>query len=524
MNRQTYFESEPFGFNTEFTIDMEDEMTGCNCNNPSFEFESNPYSGESEDEWWQDWITKAKNKVLQSTNQAASGMPAGGFGTLVVSAPGRKSFSYKFTPEDALWTARFLVGEAGGRDNKGNQAVIWAMFNRYALFTHPYYKTFHQFIRAYSTPLQPVLKSSGAAKRHAHKPEFVKTGGTYEGTDIPRGQLDRFLKLQKTPWDKLPATARSLAERALKGQVPNPIGNASEFASTKVYFRDRHKRSPKDFEEWRRFTESFAASKKWNWIGPVSGLDQMDNAFFVQKRVENLPANTVRVSTDSSASSQEFPFVSSIFSSLTKTPIIDRTAVSLKTNRKGNRDMKKVYALVLHQTAFSRGNDPTKYDRIPVHFVITPDGKIVQLHPLAAYLWSSNGFNARSVAVEFVGNFRSVEGRYYKPETFGCHSVTPQQIKAGRDLIQHLIKEMGLTHVLAHRQASGSRTNDPGPEIWYNVGQWAIDKFGLKDGGPGFKVDTGAPIPNEWRNWGSIAASRPVTSGSTKQCGLYRGK
>lgn len=519
MKRQLYLENEPFEFATEAGFDLEDE-TEISWEIISPEFENGSHSGELENEWWQDWIAKAKAAIAQPAKAA----PTASFGTLTATAPGRKPFSYKFTPEDALWTARFIVGEAGGRDDRDNQAVIWAMFNRYALFTHPYYKTFHQFIRAYSTPLQPVLKSAGAAKRHAHKPEFVKTGGTYEGTDIPRGQLDRFLKLQKTPWDKLPATARSLAERGLKGQISNPIGNASEFASTRVYFRDRHKRWPKDFEEWRRFTESFAASKKWKWVGPVSGIDQMKNAFFIQKKVESLPSNTVRVTIGASASDQEFPFVSSFLSSLKKPAIIDRTAVALRTNRKGTRDMKKVYALVLHQTAFSRGNDPTKYDRIPVHFVITPDGKIIQLHPLSAYLWSSNGFNARSVAVEFVGNFRSVEGRYYKPENFGCHPVTPAQIKAGRELIQYLIKEMGLTHVLAHRQSSGMRTNDPGPEVWYNVGQWAVDNLGLKDGGPGFKIDTGAPIPNEWRTWGSIAASRPVPASSTKRCKVYRGK
>ena len=62
---------------------------------------------------------------------------------------------------------------------------------------------------------------------------------------------------------------------------------------------------------------------------------------------------------------------------------------------------------------------------------------------------------------------------------------------------------MGLTHVLAHRQSSGTRENDPGPDVWFDVGQWAVNTLGLKDGGPGFKIDTGNPIPEEWRTWGS---------------------
>jgi hypothetical protein len=70
---------------------------------------------------------------------------------------------------------------------------------------------------------------------------------------------------------------------------------------------------------------------------------------------------------------------------------------------------------------------------------------------------------------------------------------------------------MGLTHILAHRQSSDSRTNDPGPEIWYGVGQWAVENLGLKDGGPGYKHSAGgAPIPDEWRNWGRSGTAREI--------------
>jgi hypothetical protein len=224
-------------------------------------------------------------------------------GTLTVTAPEQLRFSYTFTPEDAVWTARFIVGEAGGRTDLDNQAVIWAMFNRYAFFTHKYYRTFHSFIRAYSTPLQPVLRSWRAAKRHLAKPEFVRTGGYYKSppapAGIPRGQLKRFLSLQATPWSKLPQSARSLAEQAMSGEVPNPVGNASEFGSTYVYFHDNYGRYPND-EEWQRYTESYARTKGWIWIGPVAGLNQKKNTFFIQKRVAGLPKDTVRVIRPSS--------------------------------------------------------------------------------------------------------------------------------------------------------------------------------------------------------------------------------
>lgn len=185
--------------------------------------------------------------------------------------------------------------------------------------------------------------------------------------------------------------------------------------------------------------------------------------------------------------------------------IEDRTAFTSKAKRKGVRDVTTLYALVLHQTGFSRGSITTKYDKIPVHFVIVPNGKIIQLHPISAYLYSSNGLNARSVAVEFVGNFPNTKGKCWKPQKFGCNKVTQAQIESGRMLIDHLIREIGLTHVLTHRQASAMRTNDPGPDIWYHVGQWAIENRGLTDGGPNFSVGTGKAIPDLWRTWGTVS-------------------
>jgi len=240
--------------------------------------------------------TNGSTSSASSSSATTGDMPLGPFGNLIATTPKQIRFSYSFTPEDVLWTARFIVGEAGGRDDAENRAVIWAMFNRYAFFTHGVYPTFHQFIRAYSTPLQLVLKSWGAAKRHMHKPEFVRTGGNYAPPhdNIPRGQLRRFLELQAKPWRQLAAGARTLAEQALRGQVQNPIGNASEFGSTYVYFHDAHGRYPND-DEWRKYTEAYANRKRWIWIGAVPNLNQKKNAFFIDRRAASLSPNSVRV-------------------------------------------------------------------------------------------------------------------------------------------------------------------------------------------------------------------------------------
>ncbi|CAN7506911.1 N-acetylmuramoyl-L-alanine amidase [Variovorax sp. LjRoot130] len=193
--------------------------------------------------------------------------------------------------------------------------------------------------------------------------------------------------------------------------------------------------------------------------------------------------------------------------------IIDLTAQSDRSVRKGTRDPKSVYALVLHQMAccFRRRDPMRSYLRIKAHFAILPEGQILQLHPVSALIWASHGFNSKSVAVEFAGNFPNVKGRWWKGETYGRDRVTPAQLEAGRCLVRHLKRTMGLRVVLAHRQSSNMRENDPGPDVWYHVGQWAVDNLGLSDGGAGFKVGTGHPIPDAWRTWGRAGgAARPA--------------
>jgi len=192
--------------------------------------------------------------------------------------------------------------------------------------------------------------------------------------------------------------------------------------------------------------------------------------------------------------------------------IIDLTAKSDKSLRKGTRDPKKIKQLVLHQMAccFKPADPLKRFLTITAHFAITADGRILQLHPIEQLLWASNGFNGSSVAVEFAGNFPDSKGRWWEGDKYGRDRPTQAQFEAGRRLIRHLVKTIGLTQVVAHRQSSASRENDPGPEVWRNVGQWAVDTLGLSDGGPGFKLPGGNPIPDDWRKGGTTG-----TTGST---------
>ena len=153
---------------------------------------------------------------------------------------------------------------------------------------------------------------------------------------------------------------------------------------------------------------------------------------------------------------------------------------------------------MLHHTAGALKEEG--FENVNAHFVITPNGRILQLYPLEIVLWASHGFNNRSVAVEFVGNFRNEKHIcwFEGPCFFTCSNTpTPAQIQAGRDLIIHLRSKINLTHIFAHRQSGSQRESDPGPDIWYHVGQWAIDKFKLNDGGQGyFLLDNSYAIKN----------------------------
>jgi hypothetical protein len=167
---------------------------------------------------------------------------------------------------------------------------------------------------------------------------------------------------------------------------------------------------------------------------------------------------------------------------------------------KRSRRIKPVDAVVLHQMGLSRGNNLPRYLKVTAHFVILPDGSVAQLHPTSARLNASNDFNDRSVAIEFAGNLRSTRGLWWRPDRYGRDTLTAMQVESGRKLLRELGRQ-GVRFVYAHRQSFIERGNDPGPEIWASVGQWAINTLGMSDGGPGFVLGSGQPIPDEWRTY-----------------------
>lgn len=179
-------------------------------------------------------------------------------------------------------------------------------------------------------------------------------------------------------------------------------------------------------------------------------------------------------------------------------------AASHTTTRKAS----DVHALVLHQMGFSRGNDPKRYDGVTAHYVVLPDGGIYWLHDHATRLPAAGGLNAQSVSVEFAGNLPSRAGStdpkaFWNAQTHGMNQLERPQIEGGRALVEALRRQGWLTHVLAHRQGGPMRENDPGPDVWREIGAWAVKRYGLSWGGEGFAVNGGKPIPGHW--WGAVA-------------------
>lgn len=180
--------------------------------------------------------------------------------------------------------------------------------------------------------------------------------------------------------------------------------------------------------------------------------------------------------------------------------ITDLTAQTPASYRKGARPSIQVDAVVLHQTSFNRGETASRYLSVHAHFVVTQAGQILQLHPVEQLLWASSHLNTDSCSIEFVGNFRS-DHRHWWTGDPGRHILGTAQIGAGRDLLMYLRDNYGIWNVFAHRQGENPnrRGNCPGPEIWYEIGEWALRELGFSDGGKDYKAGDGAPIPAAWR-------------------------
>lgn len=180
--------------------------------------------------------------------------------------------------------------------------------------------------------------------------------------------------------------------------------------------------------------------------------------------------------------------------------------------RKGPRRLDSVDSIVLHQTSGSTSTNANLFLAIPAHYVVLSNGRILQLYPETDYIQHANTFNSWSVGIEFAGTFANDSSRCwwdsktkYVQKGFRkgsriCAEPTSEQVVAGRNLVSAIaLKVPTVKYILAHRQASSSRSNDPGPSIWFDIAEWAKKQLDLIPADD-YTEGSGKPIPDSWRS------------------------
>jgi len=174
------------------------------------------------------------------------------------------------------------------------------------------------------------------------------------------------------------------------------------------------------------------------------------------------------------------------------------------------RSWENITGVTLHQTGCDMPKSPNKWSRLNAHYGITREGLIVHVNDETDMIWHAQALSKKTIGIEIEGNFPGIIGdmsTLWKGGGSACR-MTKQQLFASRVLFDYIADRFLRNgsvwrHVYAHRQSSDMRTADPGENIWGEVGiPWGNQLF-LKngetpDGGPGFKLGKGKPIPRDW--------------------------
>lgn len=187
----------------------------------------------------------------------------------------------------------------------------------------------------------------------------------------------------------------------------------------------------------------------------------------------------------------------------------DRRPNASGKHRRGTRPWSKVTGICLHQTACNLGENPPRWDTVGCHIGVTRNGQVIRLHDLNAIVIHGNGWNAQTVGIEIDGMYAGIEGderTFWRPKgdtRSRPQHLTDETVEATCQVIRSICDEISanggqLKVIVAHRQASVNRRNDPGSAIWQRIALPMISELGLHDGGSGFRIGDGYPIPEAW--------------------------
>ena len=180
------------------------------------------------------------------------------------------------------------------------------------------------------------------------------------------------------------------------------------------------------------------------------------------------------------------------------------------------RNIREITGICLHQTACVMGEDPHRYRRLSIHFLVTLEGVPIQTCQIESLLYGGNDWNSGTIQIEVDGAYPGLLdnpatlGRREDTETFWAKGpikkpmrVTAAAMRTLRNLQRYIIELVrrrggGIRVIVSHRQSADDRQNDPGQEVWQEGALPIIEEFGLSDGGVGFKLGSGRAIPEAW--------------------------
>lgn len=172
-----------------------------------------------------------------------------------------------------------------------------------------------------------------------------------------------------------------------------------------------------------------------------------------------------------------------------------------------------VTGICLHQTACVLGERPERWETCGAHIGITRSGKVIHIHDFDRIVYHGNLFNDHTVGIEVDGLYAGIEGDlstvWDDPDTAIRERgmiLTSESVRSTLEAIRWIYGEVAkrggkVRALVAHRQASDTRRNDPGSDIWQRIAQPAKRELGLRDGGeadPKFCIGDGYPIPEAW--------------------------
>ena len=192
------------------------------------------------------------------------------------------------------------------------------------------------------------------------------------------------------------------------------------------------------------------------------------------------------------------------------TVLSDIRPTALASHDRGGRPWNKVTGICLHQTACVLGERPARWETVGAHIGVMRSGRVVHIHDFNRIVWHGNGWNAGTVGIEIDGLYEGVEGdpkTVWDDPSTAVHekgmTPTTAAIEATKQAIRWICSEVAkhggeVKALVAHRQSSDSRRNDPGSALWKAVALPMHAELELSDGGVGFKLGAGYPIPESW--------------------------